>query len=184
MRPAQNLSQLFGVAGSALFLFAAAHAVRLGIGELGGGRRNSPPSSAAWIAAGLAAEESGDFAAAERDLLEAARIDHQYLPAWTLANFYFRRGDAQFWPWARMAAGLAYDDLAPLLQLADAQESDAARLLDRLGDSPRLHRAYLDYLIGKGHLESAQVVAARMAGEPGSGARLADLRKRLAGTPP
>ena len=35
-------------------------------------------------------------------LLESARRDKQYAPAWALANFYFRQDQPrQFWPWAR-----------------------------------------------------------------------------------
>jgi tetratricopeptide (TPR) repeat protein len=57
----------------------------------------NPRSSAAWIELGLLEEADDDFPAAECSLRQAERIDHQYLPAWTLANFYFRRADhAQF----------------------------------------------------------------------------------------
>ena len=41
--------------------------------------------------AGLAAETRGDAALAEKWLQEAATVDRQYEPRWTLANFYFRQ---------------------------------------------------------------------------------------------
>jgi hypothetical protein len=174
------LMRIARLAAAALFSLAAVHAVRLTIAESRGLPHDSPRSSAAWIAIGLAAEESGSVDAAEHALLEAARIDHQYVPAWTLANFYFRRADpAHFWPWAQIAARLAYDDLAPLLQLADALDPDPAHLLDRLGDTPALHRAYLDFLIGRNRLDAAQIVARRMEGEPDSPKRVADLHARM-----
>jgi Tfp pilus assembly protein PilF len=89
------------------FLLAAADSTRLLVDAWRGVEPARPRSSSAWIDTGLAAEEAGDYAGAERSLLEAARIDRQHLPAWSLANFYFRRGDpASFWPWARRAAAL------------------------------------------------------------------------------
>src|SRR5258708_4344710 len=48
-------------------------------------------ASSAWVALGLLEEAAGEFGAAERSLTQAARVDHQFLPAWTLTNFYFRR---------------------------------------------------------------------------------------------
>src|SRR5579871_4955673 len=62
----------------------------------------NPLSSAPRIRLGLAAETRGDLPAAEKWLLEAARVDQQFEPRWTLANFYFRRGDSRrddFWQW-------------------------------------------------------------------------------------
>ena len=106
--------------------------------------RLNPRLSSAWIELG-----------AESDLLEAARVDHRYLPAWTLANFYFRAGSQEaFWPWARRAAGLAYDDPRPLLQLANAFDSDALRVVEKLGGSDALLRADLDYLVGDGRMDA------------------------------
>ena len=93
-------------------------------GELRVAVRLNPRLASAWIYLGLDAEADGDLAEAEQDLLQAARVDRQYLPAWTLANFYFRRGDTvNFWPWAARAASLTFDDYRPLLRLADALET-------------------------------------------------------------
>jgi hypothetical protein len=111
--------------------------------------RLNPRLSSAWIELG-----------AESDLLEAARVDHRYLPAWTLANFYFRAGNEQaFWPWARRAADLAYDDLGPLLQLANRLDPDALRVIARLGGSDRVMRAELDSLVAAGRMNAGQQVA-------------------------
>src|SRR5579864_707234 len=142
----------------------------------------NPRAGAAWIELGLMAEHSGDWAEAARDLAQAAQVDRQYQPAWTLANFFFRRGDAAgFWPAAARAAALAYDDLRPLLELCDRMEPDAGISLARLGRSPRLERAYLDLLIGKKHLEAAQDVARLMLARPSpeNTARLTDFTERL-----
>jgi tetratricopeptide (TPR) repeat protein len=134
----------------------------------------NPRMSSAWIAQGLALERESQRAGqfehgaeiekAERDLLEAARVDRQHLPAWTLANFYFRRQSRdrfqdQFWTWAHRAAALTYDDFRPLLALAHAVEPDPRAALEKLGQSNALLRADLDYLATQGRLEDAQKVA-------------------------
>jgi len=109
----------------------------------------NPRLAIAWIQLGLDAEGEGNLAEAEIDLLQAARVDRQYVPAWTLANFYFRRGDAaNFWPWARKAAARTFDDYRPLLRLADVLEPSPHEVAIRLGGSPPLTRAYMDVLIG------------------------------------
>jgi hypothetical protein len=93
-------------------------------------------------------------------LLQAAYLDHQLLPAWTLANFYFRQNRQEdFWNWGARAAALTYDDYRPLLQLADRLEPDADVLLRQLEAPPGLTRAYLDFLIGQQRLEAAQQAA-------------------------
>ena len=112
---------------------------------------------------------------------KAARVDHQYLPAWTLANFYFRRGDsAKFWPWARRAAALTYDDYRPLLRLADTLETSPQIVATRLGGDSRLLRAYMDVLIGLKELDKAGEIARLLEArrDPADRARLADLAKR------
>jgi tetratricopeptide (TPR) repeat protein len=122
--------------------------------------RLNPRSSRAWIALGLAAERGEDFAEAERHFLKAAEVDRQYLPAWTLANFYFRRGDRQdFRPWARLAAARCYGDMTPLIKLCDRM--DPGRL-GGLGDSSVIDRTYLDLLIHESRLDDAQRVARKM----------------------
>ncbi|HEY1759006.1 MAG TPA: hypothetical protein VGG72_26775 [Bryobacteraceae bacterium] len=128
----------------------------------------NPRLSSTWITRGLASERDGHIDQAERDVLEAARVDHEYLPAWTLANFYFRRQGSgpspeqsrvQFWTWARRAADLTYDDFRPLLALAHAVEPDPLVALNRLGGSGPLLRADLDYLTARGQFDDAQQVA-------------------------
>ena len=150
--------------------------------ELRAAVRLNPRLSSAWIYLGLDAEADGNLSEAEADLLQAARVDHQYLPAWTLANFYFRRGDAeQFWPWAARAAALTSDDYRPLLRLADTLETSPQAVAARLAGGAPLLRAYLDLLIGTGRLDSAQEIAGLLAArhDPSDRARLADFAARI-----
>ena len=143
----------------------------------GAALRANPRFSNAWIALGLAQERSGRWAEAEHSLLEAARVDRQHLPAWTLANFYFRRGaEEAFWEWAKKASALTYDDYRTLLRLCDQLDRHPERVLDRLGSCAPC-RAYLDLLIGENRLEDAMGVARRMV-EAADRPRLADLVSR------
>lgn len=54
---------------------------------------SNPRDSRAWVELGLLAESSGAAAEAEKCLLQAARYDKQFDPAWSLANFYFRQSE-------------------------------------------------------------------------------------------
>jgi hypothetical protein len=127
----------------------------------------NPRLSSAWITLGIEAERAGDPPGAEAMLLEAARVDHQFLPAWTLANFYFRRGDPiRFWPWAKRAAALTFDDFRPLLVLCDGLNPDPLDVIRRLEGRPSLLRAYVDVLIGEHRPAEAQEVAGLLRAEP------------------
>jgi tetratricopeptide (TPR) repeat protein len=108
----------------------------------------NPRDSQSWVELGLRAEASGDLAAAERSLLRAASVDKQYLPSWSLANYYFRRGDAeQFWFWAHAATGMAYGDQSPLFTLCWKLTDDGALIAQKLDiRKPDLEANYLAYL--------------------------------------
>jgi hypothetical protein len=128
----------------------------------------NPHDSAARIELGLRAEVAGDLGTAEWCLSEATRVDHTYEPRWTMANFYFRRGDGnRFWTWARRAAEIAYHDQSALFDLcwriSDDPEEIAGKLLP---DRPRITAQYLGYLLGRNRLDAAIPMARRvLAGE-------------------
>jgi len=139
----------------------------------------NPRSSAVRIAFGLLEERSGHLSIAEQSLREAALMDREYLPAWTIANFYFRRANReQFWVWADRATALAHEDLRPLLRLADQFEPDPARMLAHFHDPQRLRLSYLDFLIGENRLDAAQQVARGMSGDRANDPYLIDLADR------
>jgi tetratricopeptide (TPR) repeat protein len=124
----------------------------------------SPLSSAPRIRLGLAAEARGDFPAAERWLLEAAGVDHQFEPRWTLANFYFRQARAvEFWKWMRAALQVSNGDRTLAFDLCWRLSQDAQEILERaIPDQPDLLGAYLAYLLGQ-HRDAAGPVAVRLA---------------------
>jgi hypothetical protein len=121
----------------------------------------NPRSSAAHIARGLEKERAGDFDGAARDLLLAAGLDRQYLPAWTLANFYFRRaGREQFEKWARRSGELIPGDVEPLLVLCDRM--DAPNTLAMLPEERKFQSAYFDFLIRENRFHDAHDIAKRL----------------------
>ncbi len=127
--------------------------------------KREPRNTEARIELGLLQESSGRVDQARATLLEAARLDHQHAPAWTLANFYFRHPEGeQFWRWARETARLNYDDVKPLLRLASATEPDPQKVLARLGDS--LAYPLLDVLIGREQFDRAQQLSRALLAKP------------------
>jgi hypothetical protein len=114
----------------------------------------NPWDARSWIELGLLAEADGDGAAAETLLLRAADLDHEYLPGWTLANYYFRHNNTgRFWFWAQRAAAMVYGDPQPLFRLCTLVEPDG-KLIDRLQiRNPSLRAWYLSYLLAQNRLD-------------------------------
>jgi tetratricopeptide (TPR) repeat protein len=125
----------------------------------------NPMSSTPRIRLGLAAEMRGDFPAAEKWLLEAARIDRQEEPGWTLANFYFRRENTEeFWKWMRAALEISYGDRRPAFDLCWRGSNDAAEILRRaIPDRHEVLAGYLSYLLETHRVEAAAPVAMKLA---------------------
>ena len=125
----------------------------------------NPYSSAPRIKLGLAAEVRGDAANAEKWLLAAAEVDHQFEPRWTLANYYFRTEKReQFWTWMFSSLEVSYGDRTPAFDLCWRVSADAAEILKRaLPDSHEVTAAYLIYLSQTKRLEALPAVARRLA---------------------
>ena len=87
-------ARLFAVITFAAFTLAAGGTLRLAIGESSERpARLNPRDSSAWMTLGLEAEQAGDVNRAAESLLRAEKVDRQYLPAWTAANFFFRHAN-------------------------------------------------------------------------------------------
>ncbi len=108
----------------------------------------NPWDTAARIRLGLRYEAEGNSKRAEQVLLEAAQHDRLYLPRWTMANFYYRRGDeARFWEWAAAASDMVYDDGTALFRLCGSVREDG-RLIERIHiRRPEIRAHYLGYLL-------------------------------------
>jgi hypothetical protein len=113
---------------------------------------------------GLAEEERGDFGGAEKDLLQAARLDRGFAPRWALGDFYFHRHDAEkFWPVVRDALGVSYGDVSAQFRQCWSLTGDADFVLERaIPDRPAVLRRYLDFLVTEGRLDAAGPVAQRV----------------------
>jgi tetratricopeptide (TPR) repeat protein len=114
----------------------------------------NPSDSRSWIELGLRVEADGHNATAERYFLRAAEVDKEYLPKWTLANYYFRRDqESKFWFWAKAAAQMLYGDPLPLFRLSGKVVEDG-NLIDRLEiRRPDIQAAYLSYLLSQNRLD-------------------------------
>jgi hypothetical protein len=144
----------------------------------------NPLSSSPRLRLGLAAEIRGDYDSAERWLLDAARVDHQFEPRWTLANFYFRRanapasgnsrgtaafwtsrGNAAFWTFMSSALEVSYGDRRPAFDLCwrMAGDTGSAEILDRAIPNHReVLTAYLLFLL-ESHRDAVAPVAMKLA---------------------
>jgi tetratricopeptide (TPR) repeat protein len=116
------------------------------------------------IELGLQYETEGDFARAEKLLLDAYAVDHTYLPRWSLANFYLRRDNMPaFWAWARSAALMPADDVGPLFELCWRVSPDPKMIAGAiLNEKPELIRQYLRFLLTKGQLQAAADASAHL----------------------
>jgi hypothetical protein len=125
----------------------------------------NPYSSAPRIRLGLAAELSGDSKGAEQWLLDAARVDHQFEPRWTLANFYFRGNKSEeFWKWMQAAIEVSYGDRTPAYDLCWRVSNDAPEIQRRaIPDRHQVLGSYLVYLSQTKRLEGVPEAARRLA---------------------
>jgi hypothetical protein len=124
----------------------------------------NPMSSTPRIRLGLAAEIRGDRASAEKWLLDAARIDHQFEPRWTLANFYFRNEKfPEFWTWLRSALEVSYGDRRPAFDLAWRASSDPAEIARAIPERREVIAAYLGYLLETRRDQAAGSFALKLA---------------------
>jgi hypothetical protein len=125
----------------------------------------NPASTRPRIQLGLNAEIRGDFETAQRWLLDAARVDRQFEPAWTLANFYYRQQmPERFWVWMHTALEVSYGDRRPAFDLCWNVTSNGQEILTRAIPPRReVEAAYLSYLLQKNRLADVTPVALRLA---------------------
>ena len=155
---------------SQYFLLLAEYRQQAGIDpepSLAAASRLNPLDSSVWIRRGLSAEFGGDFARAEKFLLEAARVDKLFDPRATLANYYFRRNDhEQFWRWTREALAIGYGDLTSLFRLCWRMSGGPEIIRSHvLPPDRRVVRSYLYFLLGENRLDAAEPIALQLATE-------------------
>jgi hypothetical protein len=124
----------------------------------------NPYNTRGLIELGLRYEADGDYAKAEKLLLQSYSMDDTYTPRWSLANFYLRRGDMpSFWTWARKAAEMPAGDVGALFALCWRVSPEPEEITNRiLNNNPVLVRQYLLFLVDKEQLQAAASVAPRL----------------------
>ncbi len=128
----------------------------------------TPMNAVPLIRLGLAAEIRGDFPAAEKYLLDAAGLNRQFEPRWTLANFYFRRANAdEFWRWIHSALDVSYGDRRPSFDLCWNVSSDPNEIFTRaIPDRRDVLGPYLEYLNETHRSPAMPAVALKLASVP------------------
>ncbi len=123
--------------------------------------RFNPYDAQADIELGLENEAEGNYDTAEKQLLQAYKIDHTYMPRWSLANFYFRQGNMpEFWTWARSAADMPSDDIGGLFELCWRASPDPKTISEAiLNQKPEFLRQYVHFLLAKDQTQAAEQVA-------------------------
>ena len=113
------------------------------------------------IELGLQYENDEDYARAEKLFLDAYDVDHTYVPRWSLANYYLRRGNMPaFWAWARSAASMPADEVRPLFELCWRVSPDAETITHEIiNQKPELIRQYIDFLLAKNQVGAIADVA-------------------------
>lgn len=113
--------------------------------------RLNPADSKPFMTLGIREELRGNNGKAEEYLVHAAEIDHQFKPAWTLANYYFRRNQPEkTWPMVQRILNLEPlgFDPASVFALCWAQTTDSGKIYSGkiLGIVPRDGRRSIEYL--------------------------------------
>ena len=121
--------------------------------------------SAHWIDSGLAHERDADFPAAEHELLVAAQVDHLFNPRWTLAGFYFRRGErGKFLHWTGEALTVGQRDLGALFDLCWKLPDGCSSIWNTaMPDSKPAWHEYLYFLMTTGKWPAAAYTARMIA---------------------
>ncbi len=118
----------------------------------------------AWMRLGFIAEmEEGDIPAAEKCYQEAARVNHMFLPRWTLTNFYFRQQrKADFFHWSRETLAVTPYSSEPVFAQMWQVTQDEDTLENAIPNVPRILLQYAWYLNNNKQYNSVSRVVERL----------------------
>lgn len=130
----------------------------------------NPFDSGSWIQLGLHSElQDKDYAAAERYYRKAAEVNHTYLAKWTLANFYFRRGnEGQFFRWAKETLAITPYSPDPVFTQMWLMSPDATRIAAGVPDRPQTLLRYAWFLTNNRRYGSIAPIVQRLVNRVGS----------------
>ncbi len=125
---------------------------------------SDPWRSAWWIQLSARQELDGDVAGAESSLRRANGVARYYTPRWSLAAFYYRRGDARnFTNWARLALATGTGAPESLFQMAQRLGVSADEVLNTIVPrEPVRIEAYRGFALQHGDFDSAFRAAAEL----------------------
>jgi tetratricopeptide (TPR) repeat protein len=118
----------------------------------------NPLDPAPLIALGLKEEFAENYARAESYLARAADLDHQFRPAWTLANYYLRRNQPdKSWPLIQRVLNLdpLGFDPAPVFNLCWTLTNDSGKILSLIPRHGKRPIEYLQFLINTHRTDAA-----------------------------
>lgn len=130
----------------------------------------NPLDFSSYIQLGLIAEmERHDLAAAEHDYLQAADVNHMFLPKWTLTNFYFRREQPDnFFRWAKATLQASPYQADPVFTQMWLMSQDAQRIAAALPDKALVLLQYLMFLTHTGQFAPIPGVVGRLVSLTGN----------------
>jgi tetratricopeptide (TPR) repeat protein len=118
----------------------------------------NPFDSALPMTLGLREEFRGNSAGAESYLVRAAEIDHQFKPAWTLANYYYRTNQPDK-SWPVIARILSLEPLGfdptPVFELCWNQAAGSRKILSLIPGRGHRPVQYLEFLVNTQKTEAA-----------------------------
>ena len=129
--------------------------------DLARATRADPDNYRLYIQLGLEYERVGDYRSASACLREAARLSQEFLAPWTLANYYFRRGDTtQFLFWIRRALDAGPLDPTAVFHLLWQSGASPSAIDAAIPRTPQILIPYLAWLMSQNHPDLARPIAA------------------------
>jgi tetratricopeptide (TPR) repeat protein len=125
-----------------------------------------PYAATDWVQLGFHAEGDGRYHEAERDLLKAASLDQSFETRWTLANFYFRRGEtSNTLRWIQKSLSIGEGDLTAVFRLCWQATGDPDRILrEAMPNRPAVLGQYLEFLFSTNRIDESTAIAIRLVG--------------------
>jgi tetratricopeptide (TPR) repeat protein len=123
--------------------------------------RADPDNYRLYVQLGLEYERVGDYRSASACLQQAARLSREFLAPWTLANYYFRRGDMpQFLFWIRRALEAGPPDPTAAFHLLGQSGATPSEIDAAIPRTAQVLMPYLSWLMSQNHPDLARPVAA------------------------